>query len=57
MYIQVTLEECKKHFNNVYKAIPKDIRNSCDDDYVVRFDSLSGTMEIGYASDNFHLLK
>ena len=57
MYIQFTLEECKKHFNNVYKAIPKDIRNSCDDDYVVRFDSLSGTMEIGYASDNFHLLK
>ena len=48
MYIQVTLKECDKHFNNVYKAIPKDIRDSCDDNYVVRFDPLSGAMEIGY---------
>lgn len=53
MFIQCNLQEFKKLFKDVYKLLPKDVRGSNDDNYIVRYDPLNGRLEIGYPTDNF----
>nr|DAX11333.1 MAG TPA: hypothetical protein [Inoviridae sp.] len=57
MFIQCTLDEFKKYFKNVYKFIPKDVRDSNDDNYIVRYDPNNGCLELGYPTDNFYTVK
>lgn len=57
MFIQGTLEEFKKHFKVVYMLLPKDVRDSNDVNYIVRYDFYNGRLELGYPTDNFSLVK